>query len=214
MISAVNFENAHLHGSLLTSQYKLRHKCFIERQSYNVYSYDSMEYDQYDNPSSVYLVYGDYKGTALGVSRLTPVSHRCMLEDLVPDMVEDPTLFKNASIWEGTRFCVEKDLDPIFRDQITKEIVLAYYEFAINNGISHIIGMMPTYIWKRVLQRNGCDCEILGPVKIIDGQKIQAVSLNINWSTYQKVKEKTGIIHNVLMPINHKPIRENVYEAA
>lgn len=193
MISCISFENAHLFNAPLTSQFKLRHKCFIERQDYNVFTYNGMEYDQYDNPSSVYLVAHSEDGKALGTSRLTPVSHRSMLKDLALDMVDDHSVFSRPNIWEGTRFCVDKDLPPNVRDRVTKELVFAYYEFGLKNNVAQIIGMMPTYIWKRVLQSNGCKCEILGPIKIIDGQKIQAVSLDINSETFRAVQEKTKL---------------------
>lgn len=207
MILCVTFENAHLYGSALASQYRLRHRCFIERQDYNVFSYNHMEYDQYDNPSSVYLVYQDDNGQALGVSRLTPVRHRSMLKDLQPDMVEKKGIFSDPYAWEGTRFCVEKELDPALRDKIVKELVMAYYEFGLEHGVSKIIGMMPTFIWKRVLQQNGCVCEILGPVKLIDGQKIQAVSLDINYENYLAVHRKTGLMKGVIY-LNEKTTKQ------
>lgn len=198
MISCVTFDNAHRFGNLLSSQYKLRHKCFLERQSYQAFSYKEMEYDQYDNPSSVYLVYAGINGEALGVSRLTPVRHRCMLKDLWPNMVEDQSIFERDDVWEGTRFCVDKNLPPILRDKVTKELVAAYHEFALEYGITKIIGVMPTIIWKRVLQRNGSHCEILGAIKIIDGQKIQAVSIDTNECSYQNVLNMTGINQRVI----------------
>ena len=199
MIKSVNFENAHLCGPALASQYKLRHRSFIERQDYNVSTYQSMEYDEYDNPSSVYLVYQSDDGEALGASRLTPVYHRCMLKDLGPDMVSDHSLFNDYTVWEGTRFCVEKTLEPDFRRHIIKTLVLGYHEFALANGVSKIIGMMPTLIWKSVLLRNGCHCTELGSIKIIDGQKVQAISIDINEESYQSVKNKTKIQKRVIL---------------
>ena len=170
----------------------------MARQDYNVSTYESMEYDQYDNPSSVYLVYQDENGEALGTSRLTPVSHRCMLKELVPDMVLDHSIFDQSDIWEGTRFCVDKDIPADLRDHITKSLVLAYHEFGLERGLSKIIGMMPTYIWKRVLQRNGSRCTELGPIKIIDGQRIQAVSIDITEETYEAVLLKTGLNRGII----------------
>src|SRR5690606_1364417 len=149
------------------------------------------EYDEYDNPSSVYLVYQSESGEALGASRLTPVTHRSMLKDLMPGMVTDHSLFEDPTIWEGTRFCVDKDLDPKMRDHITKSLVLAYFEFGLAHGATKIIGMMPTLIWKSIFQRNGCKCEVLGPTTIIDGQRVEAVSTDISQSAYKGVLNKT-----------------------
>ena len=68
-----------------------------------------MEFDQYDTPASRYLVYHTDDGTALGLTRLTPTSLSCMLRDLWPHLVEDKSLLQSEKVWEGTRYCVDKE---------------------------------------------------------------------------------------------------------
>ena len=112
MISCITCENAHLFGPAFHSQFQLRYRAFIERQDYDVRIYKGMEYDQYDTPASHYLVYHTPEGQALGVSRLTPTIQGCMLHDLWPGMVEDKELLNSAQVWEGTRYCIDKDVEP------------------------------------------------------------------------------------------------------
>ena len=134
MISCISCENAHLFGSVFHSQFQLRYRAFIERQDYDVQIYKGMEYDQYDTPASHYLVYHTPDGRALGVSRLTPTTQGCMLKDLWPNMVEDKELLDSAQVWEGTRYCIDKDVEPALRTTIIHEMAIAYLEFGLQAG--------------------------------------------------------------------------------
>ncbi len=134
MISCISCENAHLFGPAFHSQFQLRYRAFIERQDYDVRIYKGMEYDQYDTPASHYLVYHTPDGRALGVSRLTPTTQGCMLKDLWPDMVEDKELLSSAQVWEGTRYCIDKDVEPALRTRIIHEMAIAYLEFGLQAG--------------------------------------------------------------------------------
>ncbi|MCK4944839.1 MAG: autoinducer synthesis protein [Alphaproteobacteria bacterium] len=199
MISCVNYENLQQFGKAFSSQFRLRYRCFIERQKYNVSSYNEMEYDQYDTPASAYFVYESPDGEALGCSRLTPVSQGSMLQDLWPDLVDNPDHLYTNNVWEGTRFCIDKRLPPNLRQQICRELVLAYLEFGLNNGVQKIIGVMPPLIFKRVFGRAGCEYDLLGPEKIIDdGDVIRAAALVVSAERLIRVRKKTGISQSVL----------------
>ena len=69
-----------------------------------------MEWDQYDTPAAIYLVYLSPEGEAWGCSRLTPVERGSMLKDLWPELVDKPDNVFVPGVWEGTRFCIEKTL--------------------------------------------------------------------------------------------------------
>ncbi len=189
MIFFIDYQNMHLHGSLLLSQHQLRYKSFVERQNYDVFNYKELEYDQYDTPSAKYIVYKSAKDHAIGVCRLTPVSHRSMLQDLFPEMVDDHNIFLEKDIWEGTRFCVEKNLPPEVREKVIRDLVNAYFVFSFKNKISSIIGIMPSYILRQVFKKNGCAYRYLGKPKLIDGQRIQAAILNITQENYENFKK-------------------------
>ena len=167
MISCISCETIHLFGPAFHSQFCLRYRAFIERQDYDVRIYNGMEYDQYDTPASHYLVYHTEEGRALGVSRLTPTTQGCMLKDLWPVMVEDKALLQSDQVWEGTRYCIDKDVAPALRARIIDEMAVAYLEFGLAKGLTKIIGMMPTYIYRSVFEKPGIDMEYLGPVTSI-----------------------------------------------
>src|SRR5437764_515644 len=106
MLHAINIENAHEYGSVLPQLHRLRYRQFKERQSYDVPVYNGMEYDQYDNLATVYLVLTDAHGVVRGCSRLNPTDRPYMLKDLWPHMADRP-LPCSPLICEGTRICIE-----------------------------------------------------------------------------------------------------------
>jgi len=198
MISCITCENAYLFGSAFHSQFQLRYRAFIERQDYDVRIYKGTEYDQYDTPASHYLVYHTPGGRALGVSRLTPTIQGCMLQDLWPGMVEDKALLNSEQVWEGTRYCIDKDVASALRTRIIQEMAIAYLEFGLQAGIARIIGMMPTYIYRSVFEKPGIEMEYLGPVTMIGRHRIRAVAIPVDHRQLQNVRTKTGIAGRVL----------------
>jgi acyl homoserine lactone synthase len=198
MISCITCENAHLFGSAFHSQFQLRYRAFIERQDYDVRIYKGMEYDQYDTPASHYLVYHTPDGRALGVSRLTPTTQGCMLQDLWPGMVENKALLNSERVWEGTRYCIDKDVEPASRTRIIHEMAIAYLEFGLRAGISKIIGMMPTYIYRSVFEKPGIEMEYLGPVTMIGRHRIRAVAIPVDQTQLDNVRAGTGIHEAIL----------------
>jgi acyl homoserine lactone synthase len=198
MITCVNYDNLHEFGKIFKSQFQLRYNGFIERQDYDVSVYKDMEFDQYDKPCASYLIYHDNNGNALGVNRLTPTTHGSMLEDLWPNYVDDKSNFNNSLIWEGTRYCISKDIAPDLRQRIVNEMAIAYLEFGLDLGLSKIIGLMPTYIYRSVFERPGIVMEYLGDIQNIDGHKVRAVAIPINQTQLNNVRVKTGINERIL----------------
>ena len=210
MISCISCENVHLFGSAFYSQFQLRYRAFIERQDYDVRIYKGMEYDQYDTPASHYLVYHTDEGRALGVSRLTPTTQGCMLKDLWPGLVEDKALLQSEQVWEGTRYCIDKDVGPALRTSIIHEMAIAYLEFGLRLGLQKIVGMMPTYIYRSVFEKPGISMDYLGPVAVIGRHRIRAVAITVDPSQLHNVRAKTGISEAVLT-FSPPPQEEGLY---
>jgi N-acyl-L-homoserine lactone synthetase len=209
MISCVSCENVHEFGQIFHSQFRLRHASFVERQQYDVSVYEGMEFDQYDTPASRYLVYHTAEGRALGVSRLSPTSVSCMLKDLWPALVEDRTNLNSPAIWEGTRYCIDKDVAPALRQTIIHEMACAYLEFGLKLGLQKIIGLMPTYIYRSVFERPGIQMEYLGPVQLIGRHKCRAVAIPVSVRQLAEVRRKTGI-HDGVLRFTNRDEREAV----
>lgn len=202
MLYAVNIENAHEYGNVLSQLHRLRYRQFRERQSYNVPVYKNMEYDQYDTLATVHLAYIDRYGIVRGCSRLNPTNRPYMLQDLWPHMVEGP-LPASPQIWEGTRICIEKDLPGEQRERVKWSIILGYLEFALANNIEKYIGVMQNFIWRRVFIQSGWGAEYLGEELLIDGIKTRAGEVIVTPEALERVRATTGI---------HEPVLQNQYQ--
>ena len=198
MIFHVNYDNCHEFGLLYADQFRLRRREFVERQSYDVRVYNGMEFDQYDNPASAYLIYSVDKRTALAVSRLTPTTENCMLADLWPNAVEDKNLLNNPKVWEGTRYCIDRRIPNGMRQKIISEMAAAYLEFGLLMSIEKIIGFMPTYIYRSVFERPGINVSCLGDIQRVDRLKVRAVSMEVKIDQLIKVRLKNNIRGTVL----------------
>lgn len=194
MIRAISYRNMTSRGDLYFGQFRLRHQEFIDRQHYDVHSFNGMEFDEYDTLASVYLVYTEDDKNVLGVSRLTPTHLGCMLADHWPDLVEDHSLLHDPKVWEGTRFCIDKNLPAGQRRAICHKLACAYVEFGLANEIRKIVGLMPTLILRSVFERSGVSLDRLGPVQEIGAHaRIQAAAIDINRDQLRNVNATTGI---------------------
>lgn len=126
MIDVIKYNNLGIYSDLYVDQFRLRHKEFIERQRYDVKVYEGMEFDEYDTPASIYLVYSDDRKRVLGVSRLMPTTVGCMIAEHWPHIISNSADLVSSDIWEGTRFCVDSSLPPIIRRKIAEELCFAY----------------------------------------------------------------------------------------
>jgi len=198
MIDCFDFSTAHHFGGALAEQFRLRHRVFVRRASYDVPSWREMEYDQYDTPAATYLVWRDDSGIARGVSRLSPTDRPYMVKDVWPGMVTSCALPSSAAVWEGTRFGVDKDLAPELRRRIVSELVVGYLEFGLSEGVKQIIGVMPTLIWRAVFSSNGWPVEFLGEPRVLGADRCVAGMLSVSAEVLARVRAKTGITRSVL----------------
>jgi acyl homoserine lactone synthase len=194
MLLALSYKNIGVQSDLFFAQHRLRQKEFIDRQGYDVKSFEGMEFDEYDTLASIYLVYTEDGRTALGCSRLTPVEFGSMLKDHFPALVDDHSVFDSPNVWEGTRFCIDSQLPAAKRLKILKTLAVGYIEFALEHGVERIIGLMPTLILRSVFERNGIQLERLGAAHAIGRHaRIQAASISITWDQLQRVQQSTGL---------------------
>lgn len=211
MVIAVNIRNDHRYGGLIYQQYELRHQSFIERQSYDVPTFDGMEYDQYDTPATSYLVWRDDEGKVRGVSRKAPTDRAYMIKEIWPAIITKIPLPNSTDIWESSRFAVDKTLDAGTRRQIIGDLVCAGLEFGLENNIKGYVGVMPPGIWRSVFERCGWPIEKIGPVVTLDtGERIVAGWMEVRESYLNAVKEIMRIKGSVL---ENNIVRSTLYDS-
>lgn len=200
MIEFVTLETAHLFPeNPLAAQHKLRYQSIIMRQGWDVPSINDMEFDQYDNPASKYLVYRDEQRNALGVSRFYPTTLPYMLEQCFSNFVTDRPVPKSSRVWEGSRFCIDHNLSPEMRKKIARELVVGYLEVTLANNIEAVVGLMYPAYWRSLFLGAGWNIEFMGEVmELDDGNKARSAWLPVSQEMLGRVRDVTGIHNQVV----------------
>ncbi len=199
LIKGFSQENSHEYGNVIASQYRLRYRIFAKRQQYDVPTYNSMEYDSYDTPATVYFTWQDDNGEVMGVSRVKPTDRPYMIKELWPELMEKTPLPQSIKVWESSRFGVEKSLDIDTKRQVSGALVCANMEFALLNGIDYYIGVMHPRIWKAVFEDAGWPVEFMGDVKRIPGgDKVVAAKMPVSFDNLASIRKTMGFINPVL----------------
>ena len=141
MIESFSLASAHLLQDALASQARLRYRVFVEKRGLEHEHFDHMEYDQFDTPAAVYLVWRDTEQIVRGVARLLRTTMPYMMKTFWPYTVDDRPLPSSADIWEVTRVCVDKTFDPEVRKTIFPELLCAISEYFEAHGIRAMVGV-------------------------------------------------------------------------
>lgn len=141
MIEAFSLRTAHLFGDALASQARLRYRVFVQHRALPHTFYDDMEYDEFDTPAAVYMVWRDPGLVVRGLIRLVPTSVPYMMERHYAGLCQRRPLPKSAHIWESTRVCVDRTYDPERRKLIMPMLLCAVEEFSRDNGIDAVVGV-------------------------------------------------------------------------
>lgn len=199
MIDMLNFETAHFYGDALPTLMRLRYSEFVERLKYEVPVYNGMEFDQYDTPAAVYFVWRDDAGKIRAGTRVSPTNRPYMIKDLWPQSVHYIDLPSSPTVWEITRFFVDKTLEESFRRQAHGEILCAYLEFALHHGITDYIGTAPPKLWKHTLIKCGWPVDFVGEVTEIGYlEKIQTGIMHVSQEILENVRATMDISESVL----------------
>ena len=68
MIGCITFKSAHhFRGNPIASMFQLRFRAVIERQEWDVPTWQHMEYDEFDNPATTYFVWRDEDDAVRGL---------------------------------------------------------------------------------------------------------------------------------------------------
>lgn len=171
MIEAFMIANAHRFQDALASQARLRHDVFVRRRGLPHRSFDGLEFDEFDTPAAMYLVWRDEKGIVRGVARLLPTTRPYMLQTHWPHLVTATVLPSSAGVMEVTRVCVDKSLDPPVRRMIFPELLCAIQEVLAATGGAGMIGVTREHLLSHFV-RSGI--RWLGPVAEVEGEPERA----------------------------------------
>lgn len=195
MIEGFSLATAHLFGDALASQARLRYRVFVERRSLEHLHFDGLEYDEFDTPAAVYLVWRDDRQIVRGLARLLPTTRPYMLQHYWPYLVASGTPPVSRDIWEVTRVCVDKGWTGRNRLRIFPELMCAVQEFFRLNGIRAMIGVTRMHLLTTFFQ----NIEWLGPSAEVEGELERAFYIAVDDIRPHTHCAKYGIGSSVLM---------------
>lgn len=176
MIDAFTVETAHLLGDALPALHRLRHKIFVERHGYQVPTYRGMEWDAFDTPAAVYLLWRDDLRQVRAIARLIPTTFPYMIKELWPELIYGQELPSRPDVWEVTRLGVDRSLAPALRRRVFGEMMCACGEFGRRTGISeYYLVTHPRVI--RTIAENGCTVRLLGGTRAIGHCVVNAAAV-------------------------------------
>ncbi len=168
MIEAFSLKTAHLFGDALAAQARLRYRVFVARRALPHAHYDGMEYDEFDTPAALYLVWRDAYADVRGMFRLIPTSEPYMLRQYWPELCQSRPLPKQADIWEVSRVCIDHEYKGGARKLIMPQLLCALQELCLANGVRAVVGVTRQHFVTHYIPAGA---EWLGPPAEIEGEE-------------------------------------------
>jgi acyl homoserine lactone synthase len=162
-------------------------------------AYNGLEDGEFDTPAARYILWLDANNQARAATRLLPTTQPFMLKKLWPLLTHEP-LREDPSIWEATRFCCDRTLEPRLRRKAVAELICGCREFGVENGVQGYLGVMPPWIFKHVIGAAGCPVTFLGPVSRVDTRDIVAAHIEVSSEILAAVRARAGIADPTLVP--------------
>jgi acyl homoserine lactone synthase len=167
MIEAFSLATAHLFHDALASQARLRFRAFVEHRQLPHLHFDGMEYDEFDTPAAVYLVWRDTNSIVRGLIRLLPTTRPYMLQIYWPHLVTRLALPSSPDIWEVTRVCIDKSFCPKTRLKILPELLCGVEEYFGLFGVAAMVGVARPHLLQHFIKSG---FEWLGEPDVVEGE--------------------------------------------
>lgn len=195
MIEAFSVATAHHFQDALASQAKLRYDVFVKRRKLDHSAWGGLEFDEFDTPAATYLVWRDGQRVVRGLARLLRTTCPYMLHRYWPHLVESGDLPFSPRVFEVTRVCVDKAVEPMVRRTIFPELLCGIQEFMHRNDGMGMIGVTREHLLAHFV-RSGI--RWLGPAHLVEGEMERAFfvptsSIRPTWHC-----QRFGIGDNVL----------------
>ncbi|MFA5966684.1 MAG: acyl-homoserine-lactone synthase [Sphingomonas sp.] len=186
----------------LKAMFVARKRVFIDLLHWDIPALDGKyEIDGFDDEHAHYLILTDRNGAHLASARLLPTTQPHILGMLFPELCEDGVPIGDT-IFEITRFCLDRDLTAIERRTARNQLITALVEHALANGIERYTGVAGM-AWLQQILGFGWDCRPLGaPVQHASGT-IAGLDIHISRAT-PALLEAAGIWLPTATPMLHE----------
>lgn len=212
MIDAFSVETAHLLGDALPALHRLRHKIFVERHGYQVPTFRGMEWDAFDTPAAVYLLWRDDLQQVRAIARLIPTTFPYMIKELWPELIYGHELPCRPDVWEVTRLGVDRTLAPALRRRVLGEMMCGCGEFGRKMGIGeYYLVTHPRVI--RSIEVYGCRVKLLGQTRSIGQCVVNAAAIEVSDAAIATLRRTYSLPPRVLR-VAGEPATDDAAEMA
>lgn len=193
MIDVVLNENREMYARELEQMYRQRHDIFIKKMGWQLKSENGLEIDQYDTPSSIYLLALENGVNLKASARLIPTTAPHLMIDQFRDYCdEEPP--RGEGVWECSRYynLVRRSQRKAGGLSFGGEIVCSMVEFGLLYGIEEIIFFTNLSVLSSIVD-GGWEATPLGLPQEVDGQTNVAYSLRVSATSLQNFRHARDI---------------------
>jgi acyl homoserine lactone synthase len=158
MILIVDVLNKNRFLPILDDMFRLRARVFQDRMGWDVAVTNGLEKDEFDALDPAYVIALDDDYRVIGCARLLQTTGPHMLSDVFHAILDGEPPLRSATMWESTRFCVDRETLAGRRGKhtvarTTTELMCGILEYAQASGISDIITVIDP-VMDRILHRS------------------------------------------------------------
>jgi acyl homoserine lactone synthase len=178
--------------------FRLRYDTFHTRLGWSVSVEDGLEHDNFDLPTTSYVIGKSDADSIDACLRILPTSGAYMLKDVFPELLNGQVPPNATDIWELSRFTVATERVEAGNEcfaPLSIRLMAEATKFAISNSIRRYAFVTTTAI-ERLLKRQGLHIHRFGPPARIGITVAVACIIEIDEITVQAVGSSTLSLGN------------------
>ena len=189
MIQLVTDRRAAPH--LVDAMHRCRKEVFFDRLRWDVPVIGDLEIDGFDTDDAIYLIATSPSGDHLASLRLLPTDQPHLLGTLFPELCAGPVP-SGPAICEVSRLVVSPTLRAAERLVVRRRLITALAEYGLGAGLARYTCMAGT-AWLSQIMAMGWRAELLGPPRLIGGEAVGALALDIDAATLERFRAQWSI---------------------
>ena len=197
-LHVITHANRHLYADALEEYFRIRHQIYVEERRWTQLAKpDGREIDQFDTPTTIYLV--AFEGSrVVGSHRLVPTSEPTLMSDLFPGLALRG-LVRKPDAYELSRVFVVRDRrGEQVQPSIESIIMAGTMEFGLIEGLSQFTIVMETW-WLPRFQEMGWNPRPLGVPVDINGMNCIGVTVDITEDVWRTTCSKRAVDRSLLV---------------
>lgn len=191
MLHLIDCTRPHFENVVLRNMFAARKRVFVDLLGWDVpVLAGRYEVDQFDTPDAIYLVVTDSEGNHRASTRLLPTTQPHILDTMFAALCDGPVP-RGSTIFEITRFCLERSLATRERRAARDELVSALARYGVRAGITRYTGIAEPS-WIEQVLAFGWRARLLGAQRDVAGLPLGAIAIDIDAAT-PGMLERAGI---------------------